>query len=202
MNEGEGSADRSVEEEHRSLGWSGAFLAPCEEGRMTCFPFEVLSMWGRVMPSWPGWKDAWEESVWPRRSVAWQTVIASDKQSSLREERKTYWFSRLQLPAMTLGCQPCPAHPHSVTAIMRNTETLIWSGGFLIHHPVVFLEVLQGETQLKWAKKSTTSIPEVSPVQWGVQGGSRRVENMLWSQPILLLEGWKVSWHPLKPNDT
>ncbi len=53
-----GSADRSAEEEQGSLGGSGAFLALCEKGRMTCFPFEVLSMLGRVMPSWPGWKDA------------------------------------------------------------------------------------------------------------------------------------------------
>lgn len=60
MTECEGSADRSAEEEWRSLGWSGTFLAPCEERRMTCFPFEVLSVWGRAMPSWPGWKDAWE----------------------------------------------------------------------------------------------------------------------------------------------
>lgn len=44
MSKGEGTVDRSTEERQRSLWRSGALLALCEERRMTCFPFEVLSM--------------------------------------------------------------------------------------------------------------------------------------------------------------
>lgn len=86
MNEGKGSADQSAEEEKRSLGGIGAFLALCEERRMPCFPFEMLSRWGRAVPWWSVWKDPWEENVWPRRAAAWQTVIGSDKQSSPRHD--------------------------------------------------------------------------------------------------------------------
>lgn len=112
---------------------------------------DMFPVWGAeyvregLCHKWPGWKDAWEASVWPRRSVVWQTAIASNKQSSLSEERKTYWFSRLQLPATTLGRQPWRPQAHSVTVTKRNTGILIWFGssGYII--PPTFGKMVRGK---------------------------------------------------------
>jgi len=100
---------------------------------------------------------------------------------------------------MTLGRQPCPAPPCSDSAIKRNTELLIWSGCFFIHYPVVFLEALQGETQFKRAKKSRTSIPEVSSVQRGVEEVGWRAEKYCGHSQSCCL--WGGEHHSLKPND-
>lgn len=148
-------------------------------------------MWGNGMPS--GWRDAWEEIVWPRHSVAWQTVIARDKQSSLRERRGRHTGSPcLQLPAMTLGREPCPAHPRSVQAIKRNTELLIWSGGFLIHHPVMFLELHQGESRLKMGPKRAQ---QAYLKLMGESGEGKYI--VLTASSVQR----KTLWEPLRPND-
>ena len=203
MTECKGSADRSAEEEWRSPGWRGAFLAPCEERRMTCFPFEVLSVWGRAMPSWPGWKDAWEGEC-----VATALCGVTDGDSEWQtwlSERGEEDILVLQTPAPRhdsgTGAMHCPSSFSYSHHHQEEHELVIWSGGFLIHHPVVFLDVLQGETQLKNGPKRAGQAYLKSALCSEVwKEGSKRVENILWSHPVLLLDGWKTSslknkWH-------
>lgn len=109
-----------------------------------------------------GWKNARKESVWPWRSAAWQTVIASNKQSTLREERKTCRFCRLQSPRYCSGtsAMPCPSSLSYSHQEKHGALDLIW--------PSIW-KYFRGETRLKWVRKSTASVAEVSPVQRGVE---------------------------------
>lgn len=101
MTEGTGSVHRLAEEEISLRGEQSPFSTNwAEEG-------DKFSAWsGECVREWQdgGMQDR-EGSACPRRSAAWQTATASEKQSALREERKPYCFSRLQLltPALDVS---------------------------------------------------------------------------------------------------
>lgn len=147
MNEGEGSADRSAEEEQSSRRGHWGLLALCVERRMTCFLFEVSSMWEWNMPWWAGWK----------KMVAMALCGVTDgesKQQTELSERREEDMPVLQTPVPChdagTAAMPCPSslsysHQEKCRALHLLLKLL-----HRTHHLAIFLDVFQRETKIKW----------------------------------------------------
>lgn len=119
----------------------------------------------------------------------------SERQTEL-SEREEEDILVLQTPAPCHGsgmsAMPCPSSLSCSNQEKHRAFDLIWM--LWIHHPVVFLEVLQGETQFKKRPKRAHQAYLKSALcseVWRVE--AEGCENILWLQPILLPDGWKAS---------
>jgi len=146
------------------------------------------TMWGETDDMFPLWgvECEWEAcgmmaSLEKCRKGEYESMAlcgvtdGDSKQQTEHYERGRHAAS--QFPVMTLGRQPCPAHPRSVTATKRNIEHLIWRGGLWTHHPACLSGIISGENPIKM--------------------GHKEHERYTWSQPCAVRCEW---WNPEGEN--